>query len=63
MKNYRIRTIRQPIKLHCPQCWRWHLHYRNVLGAWELFTCSRCGHVQTYLCKREDSRVTIEAES
>lgn len=34
--------------LHCPQCGKLTAHRRTVSNGYEVYTCTRCGHVQTY---------------
>jgi uncharacterized C2H2 Zn-finger protein len=34
--------------LNCPRCLRWYVHWRRVSAGQEVFTCPKCGWVQSY---------------
>jgi hypothetical protein len=37
--------------LHCLKCNCWRRFTRKVVNGWEIFTCSVCREVQSYLLK------------
>jgi len=40
--------------LHCPVCQKRKVHTRRISGGMEVWTCTKCHNVQSYVYRREE---------